>query len=396
MRTRHQPYSMRSCELLLRAVGAAEGHLGGASFAWVCGFWNWALSHAQAPVLGACGRGPLPTGCGCGQLWAWGPDTNPTVRALACWLCALWRQHRGTWGRGGGSPLAWVFGVQGLGAPPRPTNRPWGLQPGPATHLPLVGQVWAWAPITSPTARPLASWFCALLGRLEGARERGGALAWVLGVRSWALSHARPPVLGACGRGQLTTGCGCGKCGRGDPSPTPPRALLRAGFARCGVGFRAPGRGASRLGVGRPGLGALPRPTARPCGGLAGAVGVRTRHQHHSVRSCELALRAVGATGGHPGGGHRLPGCEPSGAGALSHPRPIARPYSLRPGPATHWLWVGFAGVGARFSLAPVPVPRFVVCCARVLGLRHLVAIFAWHQSLCLGCGRRTPLWRAL
>ena len=29
------------------------------------------------------------------------------------------------------------------------------------------------------------------------------------GVRGRALSHARPPVLGVCGRGPLPTGCGC-------------------------------------------------------------------------------------------------------------------------------------------------------------------------------------------
>ena len=66
-----------------------------------------------------------------------------------------------------------------------------------------------------------------------------------------------------------------------------------------------PGGGASCLGVGRPGSGALPPPTARPLGGLPGPTthwlwvwgdaGVGTRHQPHSARSCELALRAVGA-----------------------------------------------------------------------------------------------------
>ena len=68
--------------------------------------------------------------------------------------------------------------------------------------------------------------------------------------------------------------------------------------------MRVPGGGASCLGVGRPGLGALPPPTARPLGGLPGPIthwlwvwggaGVGTRHQPHSPRPCELALRAVG------------------------------------------------------------------------------------------------------
>ena len=65
--------------------------------------------------------------------------------------------------------------------------------------------------------------------------------------------------------------------------------------------MRVPGGGASCLGVGRPGSGALPPPSARPLGGLPGptthwlwawgGAGVGTRHQPHSA----LALRAVGA-----------------------------------------------------------------------------------------------------
>ena len=76
-------------------------------------------------------------------------------------------------------------------------------------------------------------------------------------------------------------------------------------LACCGGGMRVLGRGASCLGVGRPGSGSLPPPTARPLGGLPGptthwlwvrgGAGVGTRHQPHSARSCELALRAVGA-----------------------------------------------------------------------------------------------------
>ena len=67
--------------------------------------------------------------------------------------------------------------------------------------------------------------------------------------------------------------------------------------------MRVPGGGA--LLPGRPGLGALPPPTARPLGRAArahyplavgaGAAGVGTRHQPHGARSCELALRALGA-----------------------------------------------------------------------------------------------------
>ena len=69
--------------------------------------------------------------------------------------------------------------------------------------------------------------------------------------------------------------------------------------------MKVPGGGASCMGVGRPGLGALPPSTTRPFGRAAGAhypvavgaggAGVGTRHQPHRARSCELALRAVGA-----------------------------------------------------------------------------------------------------
>ena len=79
----------------------------------------------------------------------------------------------------------------------------------------------------------------------------------------------------------------------------------RAGSARCRGGTRAPEGGASCLGAGRPGSGALPPPTTRPFRRAAGAhyplavgaggAGAEIGHQFHSARSCELALRAVGA-----------------------------------------------------------------------------------------------------
>ena len=73
---------------------------------------------------------------------------------------------------------------------------------------------------------------------------------------------------------------------------------------------------------------------------------------------------------------------------ALSHPRPLVLS-GVPQGPAARWLWVRCAGVGARLSLAPCPVPWFVVCCAHIPGSRHPVAVVAWHLSLCRGCGRR-------
>ena len=73
-----------------------------------------------------------------------------------------------------------------------------------------------------------------------------------------------------------------------------------------------PGGGASCLGVGRPGSGALRSLTTPPFWRAAGAdyplaegaggAGVGTRHQPHSARSWEQALRAVGAACGCPRG----------------------------------------------------------------------------------------------
>ena len=137
-----------------------------------------------------------------------------------------------------------------------------------------------------------------------------------------------------------------GGCWCGDPSPNPPRALLRAGFARYGGGTRVPGGGASCLGVGRPGSGAVTSPTTRPfrrAAGAhyplavgAGAAGVGTRHQPQRARSGELALRAVRAGRGCPGGGTVRLGVR---GWALSRPRPLVLS-GVRPGPTTHCLWV--------------------------------------------------------
>ena len=112
--------------------------------------------------------------------------------------------------------------------------------------------------------------------------------------------------------------------------------------------MRVPGVGPSCLGVGHPGSGALPAPTARPLGGLPGptthwlwvrgGAGLGTRHQPHSARSFQLALRAGGAAGGRPGGRASCLGVGRPVSGAL--PPPTARPLGGLPGPTTHWLWV--------------------------------------------------------
>ena len=260
----------------------------------------------------------------------------------------------------------------------------------------------AWGPVTNPTARALASWLCALWGRHEGAR--GGHLFPGCGAsgvgRSPTPDHSSAR---ACGQGPLPAGCGCGGCGRGDPSPTPQPALLRAGFARCGGGMRVPGGGASCLGVGLPPTGALPPPTIRPFGRAAGAhyplavgaggAGMGTRHQPHSARSCDLALRAVGAARGRPGGGRLLPGCGASVDGRSPTPdHPSFRPCGRGLLPTGTGCGVRAWGPGCPWHLVPCRGSWCVVRASRVRGTRWplwLGLLLTVHLGYRRWCGGR-------
>ena len=183
---------------------------------------------------------------------------------------------------------------------------------------------------TSPT--PQRALLRAGFARCGGGTRAPGEGASCLGVGcpGWgALPTPTARPLGACSWGAPPTGCGCGGCGLGDSSPNPQRALLRADFARCGGGARAPREGASCLGVWCLGSDALRPPTARPLGRApgayyplalgAGGAGVGTRHQTHSLRSWELACRALGAARRRPGG-RLLRGCGASGVGRSPTP----------------------------------------------------------------------------
>ena len=204
-------------------------------------------------------------------------------------------------------------GRPGSGALPTPPARPVGGLPGPTTH-------WLWvrgvAGVGTRHQTHSARSFKPALRALGVSRGRPGGGRLLRGCGGSGVGRSPTPDCPPSGRAagaHYPLAVGAGGCGRGDPSPAPQRALLRAGFARCGGGMRVPGGGASCLGVGRPGSGAHPAPTVRPLGGLPGptthwlwvrgGAGVETRHQPHSARSCELALRAVGAARGRPGGG---------------------------------------------------------------------------------------------
>ena len=232
---------------------------------------------------------------------AWGPVTNPTARALASWLCALWGRQEGT--RGG--CLVPGCGASRVGRSPTPD------------HSSL--QACGWGPLHTgcgcagcgrggPSPTPQRALLRAGLAHCGGSMRVPWGGASCLGVGRPGSGALPPPTTRPFGRvsgAHYPLAVGAGGCKRGEPSPTPQRALLRADFAHCGGGMRVPGGGASCLGVGCPGSGALrtpdhssfracgrgPLPTGRGCRGA----GVGTCQQRHSGRSCELALRAVGA-----------------------------------------------------------------------------------------------------
>ena len=289
--------------------------------------------------FGACGRGPLPTGCGCGGYGHGDPSPTPSCALLRAGF-ARWadgtrapggrllpvcrasgvgrsptpdRSSVGACGRGllplavgakgvgvgtrhqpqrarscelalravrtargrPGGALCLCVGRPGSGALPPPTARPLGRAAGARCHWLWVRRRWVWGHVTNPTARALASWLCTQCGRHESAR--GGRLL---------------PVYGASGVGRSST----------------PDCLS----------FGACGRGTLPLAAG------------------AGGVGVVSCHQPERARSCELALHAVGAARGRPGGAPLA--CVWGVRGrALSHPRLLVL-WGVRLGPATHWL----------------------------------------------------------
>ena len=235
-------------------------------------------------------------------VFAWGSVTNTTSRALASWLCPLRGRHEGTQGgrlltgcaasglrpslkpdrsslrRAAGARYELAVDAGGVGVATR--HQPnsallragfarcggssrgpggWRLLPGceasglgrsPTPDCPSLGRAakdrypmaslagsCPWGPVTNPTARALAGWLCLLWGRHEGTRGDGAAPSGVV----CSPTPDRPLLGRAAG---ALTGCGCGGCGRGDPSPTPQHALLLASFAPCEGGMRAPGGGA--------------------------------------------------------------------------------------------------------------------------------------------------------
>ena len=261
--TRNQPHSARFFELALRAVGAAGGRPGrGASCLDVGHPVSGALPPPTACLLGGC-RGPLPTGCGCGGVRAWGTVTNPTARALASWLCALWGRHEGA--RGG--RLLPGCRASGVGRSPDP-DCPGGL-PGATTH-------WLWVRGGAGVGtrhQPHSARSCELaLRAVGGMRVPGGRLLPGCGGSGVGRSPTpNCPLSGRAAGAHYPLAVGAGGCGRGDPSPTPQCALLRAGFALCGGGMRVPRGGRLLPGCGASGVGRSPIPDCPHSGRAAGA-----------------------------------------------------------------------------------------------------------------------------
>ena len=135
----------------------------------------------------------------------------------------------------------------------------------------------------------------------------------------------------------------------------------------CGGGASRGGGVACHCCEGRLVSGAVPPPTARPLGGLPGppthwlwvrgGAGVETHHQPHRVRSCELALRAVGPARGRPGGGASCLGVGRPGWGALQTPD---CPPSGQAARAHYPLAVGDGGC-ERGDPSPTPQPALLL-----------------------------------
>ena len=251
---------------------------------WLCALWKrhegtrgrrllpacWASRVERSPAtdgpsLGRAARSGYPLAVGAGRVGVWTRNQPHSARSweLALRAVGAVRGRRG----GGGGAFACMWGTRG-----------WALSHARPPFFEACGRdalptaVGAEVVGVETCHQPHSARSCKLALPAAEAREgaRGGApVACVWGVWGLALSHARPRVLGACRRGPLPTGCGCGGCGREDPSPTPQHVLLRAGFARCVGGTRArPGRGVSSLSVGL--RGRAPSPSRPPIPGACG------------------------------------------------------------------------------------------------------------------------------
>ena len=265
----------------------------------------------------------------------------------------------------------------------------------------------AWGPSTGPTVCALAGRRCSLWGWRKGVPGGGAFLRCEGRLVSGAVPPPAARPLERAAWVPRPVCPGCGRCRRGDPAPSPRRAPLRAGVARCGAGGRAsPGgllstvvRGAwcHALSLPQPPVLWSGQPGFRvPCVPGAVGAGVGTKHRPHSVRPRGPALLAVGVAEGRPRGAafHHCEGRLVSGAVPPPAARPLERaarvPRPVCPG-------CGRCGRGDR-ATAPqrAPLRAGVARCggggrASPGGVLSTVVRGAWCQALSIP--RPPVLW---
>ena len=381
-----------------RCLGQHGGARGGRLLPW-CGASGVGRSPTpDGSPFGACCRGPLPGGCGCGGMRAWGPVTNPTARA-----CELALRAVGAAGGSPGGPLLPGPGASGVGRSPTSDSSSFrACSEGPLPTGCGCGGCGLGDPSPTQQRALLRAGFSCCGG---GTREpQGGRLLPGCG----ASRVGRSPSLdrwsfGACCWGPLPTGCGCAGCWDGDLSPTPPRALLRAGYARCGGGTRAPRGGTSCLSVGRPGPGALaPRPLVfwgvqlGPTTHWLWVRGVLAREPatDPTARALVSWLCALWRRHERAQGGRLLPGCGASGV--RRSPIPDCSSFGAcgrGPLPTGCGCGVRAWGPGCPWHLLPCRGSSCVVRASRVCGTRWPLWLGTCPRAVVVAGG--VPLWRA-
>ena len=224
-----------------RCGGGGKVSPGGVPSTVVRGARCQALSLPWLPVPGAGCQGSASRVSRVRSARAWGPNTGPTVCALAGRRCPLWGWRKGV---PGGGAFHHCEGRLVSGAVPPPAARP--LERAARVPRPLCpgcGRCGRGDPARAPQRAPLWAGVARCGG---GGRASPGGVpsTFVRGACCQALSLPRPPVLWS-----------------GQP------------------GFRV------------------------PCVPGAVGAGVETQQRPHSVRPCGLALLAAGVAEGRPRGG---------------------------------------------------------------------------------------------
>ena len=317
-----------------RCGGGGRASPGGPPSTIVRGVWCQALSPPVIrPLEHAAARVPRPVCPACGRCGRGDPAPAPQRAPLRAGVARCGGGGRASPGGGCFPPLRGAPGVRCCPSPGRPSSGA-GSQ-GSASRVSRVRSARAWGRSTGPTACAPAGRRCSLWVWRKGV-PWGGAFHRCEGRPvSGAVSPPAARPLERAARVPRPVCPGCGRCRRGDPSPAPQRAPLRAGVARCEGGGRASPGGCFPPLSGAPGVRRCPSP-GRPSSG-AGSQGSVTRVSR--VRSMRACRPSTGPTAcalagwrcslwgwrkGVPGGGafRRCEGRLVSGA----VPPPTARP----------------------------------------------------------------------